>query len=797
MIAPRRPNGPTAVRLCYAITLALAPWPLYGQEYDSLPAAPSASLAVQDRTLYLTLIVNGREDNQIVPVHQQDKHFLVEAGALARNFIKLTAAQQGLIDITRIPDVKVEYDEPGQRLLLTVPDSWLPTQTISNRGIYDKTTALSHAGLLVNYDIYTQSAQNQRYLSAWLEQRWFNQLGYLSNTGTWWQPFSGNQDERKQHYLRYDTYWRYSNETSMINIQVGDIVSNALTWSNAVRMGGLRISRDFTLRPDIITWPLLQYSGTAAVPGSVDLFINGYKASSSDINAGPFSITNVPYINGAGEATVVTTDALGRQVSTSVPFYVSNSLLRQGLSDFDFSAGALRWNYGIDNANYDTGAVSGIYRYGVWNWLTLSTHGEASDHLTVAGLGSDIAVGNWGTFSQSVSQSHASGGQGRQYSLAYSYYSRAFGFSAQHLQRNPSFRDLSVAGTDISLSQQSDQFTVSTAPFNGIAGSFGLGYFNIRAADGSRTRLGSLSWSRGMAWNSSLYFTVNKTLGESGYSAMLQWSLPLAYDNTATVSTQRNTGGDYSPRTTLTRAAPTQGGLGWNLAWGGGTSDYRQADLEWRTPYSTLKGGFWQQDNQTTGWADTTGSLIVMDNALFATNKVNDSFLLVSTNGYPDVPVRYENQLIGRTDSQGHVLIPWASAWYPSKVEIVTLDLPVDVEAPVVEKNIAVRAGSGAMVSFPVNKVRSAALLLIDSKGEPLPPGGAVTELNSGQTAMVGYGGEVWLNHITAKNSLVVDLGGGQQCRVNFTLSEADGGYATLGKRHCLPPDLSSREPSL
>ena len=38
------------------------------------------------------------------------------------------------------------------------------------------------------------------------------------------------------------------------------------------------------------------------------------------------TLTNVPFINGAGEAVVVTTDALGRQVSTSVPFYVTSTL---------------------------------------------------------------------------------------------------------------------------------------------------------------------------------------------------------------------------------------------------------------------------------------------------------------------------------------------------------------------------------------------------------------------------------------------------------------------------------------
>ena len=62
----------------------------------------------------------------------------------------------------------------------------------------------------------------------------------------------------------------------------------------------------------------------------------------------------MPYINGAGEATVVTTDAQGRQVVTSLPFYVSNTLLARGLSDFDLSVGRLRDDYGLRNSPMPT-----------------------------------------------------------------------------------------------------------------------------------------------------------------------------------------------------------------------------------------------------------------------------------------------------------------------------------------------------------------------------------------------------------------------------------------------------------
>lgn len=61
---------------------------------------------------------------------------------------------------------------------------------------------------------------------------------------------------------------------------------------------------------------------------------------------------------------LITTDALGRQVSTTLPFYVTSELLKRGLSDGAVTLGSLRRNYGIDNFDYGPAAGSGSYRYG-------------------------------------------------------------------------------------------------------------------------------------------------------------------------------------------------------------------------------------------------------------------------------------------------------------------------------------------------------------------------------------------------------------------------------------------------
>ncbi|MFD2137447.1 hypothetical protein ACFSLT_23805 [Novosphingobium resinovorum] len=106
----------------------------------------------------------------------------------------------------------------------------------------------------------------------------------------------------------------------MTTYEAGDLVTRTLPWSNAIRLGGVQVSRDFAVRPDVVTYPVPAFAGEAALPSSVQLFIDNHEAFGGSIQPGPFVMNPLPQINGAGQASIVVTDALGRQVATQVPF---------------------------------------------------------------------------------------------------------------------------------------------------------------------------------------------------------------------------------------------------------------------------------------------------------------------------------------------------------------------------------------------------------------------------------------------------------------------------------------------
>lgn len=782
---------------CNALLPMLFAGSVHAQTYSSLPAAPNAMPVQNQITYYLTISVNGRYSAEVVPVLYRNQHYFVEASVLLRNHVRIDGATSGLVNVSTLPQVTTVYASQQQQLQLTVPSQWLPLQEIDTNGFYNRYVARSSVGFVQNYDAYYTSSQSQSStLSTWLEQRVFSNYGYLTNNGIYRKYSSTFQGD--SGYMRYDTFWRYSDESSMLSVQVGDFVSNSLTWSNSNRLGGIRISRNFGIRPDLVTYPLLQYSGDATVPSSVDLFINGYKASTTNIEPGPFNLNNTPYINGRGEATVVTTDALGRQIQTTIPFYVSNVLLKQGLSDFDFSLGALRRDYGIRHAEYGNPVMSGIYRYGLTNKLTVSGHTELAKNVRLLGIGTDFTPGYWGTtslsFSRSRSDMDGQRQQGHQYTAGYSYYSNTFGFGAQRISRSAQYRDVSSVSNDFAPSRQINQLTFSATPFGNGRGTVGAGYFDVRDSDHRRTRLANLSYSVAVRQNSNFSISLNKAIGERGYSASAQLIIPFDSNISTSASVQRNIDGGLSGRIDASRSAPTDGGLSWGAGYSGGTDHYRHADIGWKGRYATVQGGVFGTPGNNNYWGNLNGAFIAMGNTWFATNKVNDAFIVVSTEGYKDVVVRYENQNVGKTDKNGHLLIPWVSAYHPGNVEIVTMDLPVDIQTPQVEQKIAVRENSGTFVSFPVYKVRPAMVRMVDKRGQYLPIGSAIRVNQGMERSVVGYDGLAFFSHLEKHNQLIVTLPDNMHCMVEFTIPETNATIPEIGPLACLPPTLLSLE---
>ncbi|TAM90956.1 MAG: fimbrial biogenesis outer membrane usher protein, partial [Candidimonas sp.] len=320
------------------------------------------------------------------------------------------------------PRLKIKYNRSLQSLSITAPFSVLTISTTKLGGKADPhTVAKASPGMVLNYDLYaTHGNDNAITTSGFTQLRAFNDFGVFSDSYLSQAQRLPGAPGWQHSAVRMDTTFEHSLQDKEITVRFGDTLTDALAWTRQTRIGGLQIARDFTLQPYQSTAPLPAYFGSAALPSSVQLFVNGIQQYSGKVPAGPLQLNVMPTVSGAGQAQVVMTDALGRQTTVNFPFYSTTNLLRKGLTDWSFETGYVREDYGLRSFAYSAAPmVSGTIRRGLTNFITLESHAETSRGLVMGGVGTQFALGNWGTVSTSYAQSHYAGFTGSQYSIGY------------------------------------------------------------------------------------------------------------------------------------------------------------------------------------------------------------------------------------------------------------------------------------------------------------------------------------------------------------------------------------------
>ncbi|HEY0506118.1 MAG TPA: fimbria/pilus outer membrane usher protein, partial [Lysobacter sp.] len=231
------------------------------------------------------------------------------------------------------------------------------------------------------------------------------------------------------------------------------------------------------------------------------------------------------------------------------------------------------------------------------------------------------------------------------------------------------------------------------------------------------------------------------------------------------------------------------GGFAWNALLDGGNDGYRHGSgrLDYRGRYGdaslTLEHATRDDFSYDNASLFATGALVWMDGDLMATRSVYDAFALVDTDGMANVPVLRENRRVGTTNRQGHLLIPDLLSWQGNRLAIDTLALPLDANLDVESMQVAPRAMSGVLASFPVTRFRGALVVLVDESGQPLPLGTVVTLVATGEATAVGYDGQVFLPQLQEDNELSAEPAG-KPCRVRFTF-DASAAMTTLGPFVC------------
>ncbi|WP_313174869.1 fimbria/pilus outer membrane usher protein [Massilia sp.] len=749
-----------------------------------LPANPANAAAPVE--LYLEVTLNGAATGAVARFTRGPQGLRVDADTLRE--LGLDPAVLGFgdareRDLDALPGLSYSFDAAAQSIALRLADALRTPVRLQARNARPVGAGSASPGMLLNYDVYAQLGANAR-TSMLHELRWFDERGALSSTGVVGLSGGGRR------YLRHDTSWSWADPVALTSLQVGDLITRSLSWSRSLRIGGIEWRKNFDLRPDLVTYPMARIAGSAVVPSSVALYVNGMQQYSSTVPDGPFVLDQVAGLNGAGQATVVTRDSLGREVATSVPLYVDTRLLAPGLSDYAVAFGLPRRDYGLRSFSYAARpALTGSLRHGVNDALTLEAHAEAGAGVANAGAGALVRLGHAGVLHGALA---ASGGDGRgvQATLGYQYLSPRLSIDVQSTRASAGYADLGTR-EGVPVSRVDDRITANFSPSAGQSVSASLVAYRLAGgAPGQATsRIASLAWSMRLGEGAYLGVNAYQDLGLSsarGVSASLSFSLPGRIG--ASVGGGRR-GGDPTWNVGLNRSADFAGGFGWNVQSASQAGQrYGQAQLQYLGNAGQV--GVLVQDSgaAVTTALNATGALVAMDGALLPARQVGRAFALVSA-GVADVPVLQENRVIGRTDRHGRLLVPDLVPYAANQLAIDASDLPLDVRVRATSVEIAPRLLSGVVAGFTLERYQAASVTVHDAQGRPVALGTAV-EVDGGAATIVGHDGVVFVENAGADNRLVLRARDGA-CEVKFrypaAAAAAASGMASIGPLTCVP----------
>ena len=755
--------------------------------YAQAPPLPAPASANQPHDVYLEVQLNGQRTSVIAQFRELNGRLAAtskDLGNIGLAVDRLGIADAAEVQLDAIPGLHYSYDPARQTVSLQVPDNIRKPYTFDTRAQVKTPAATSSRGLLINYDAYAQSNTYSQ-LAIWSEERYFDPTGVFSNTGI---MYLYRNDRR---YTRYDTSWSMSDPVALNTTQFGDTISSSLAWSRSVRIGGFQWRSNFALRPDLVTFPVPAFAGSAVVPSSVDLYINSVRQYSGNVPSGPFIVNNVPGITGGGQATVITRDALGRSVATSLPLYVDTRLLAPGLSSYSFEAGFLRRSYGLDSFDYDPRpALSGSARYGVNDLLTVEAHTEATSGVYNAGGGALVRLGMAGVLNGSLS---ASAGRlaGTQASLGYELVEPHFSVDAQTIRAFGNYGDLAARdGTPVPGA--TDRVTLALPLF--ASQTFSVSYIGFKYPQTQPSQIGSATYTVNFGNLASANLSAYKDFKQhDSRGVFLSVSFGLGNNTSVNANVGRQSG-QSNYNVNATRPPDYDGGWGWGVQTGdAGSSPYRQAQVQYlgKGGEVTLVG----QDinRQGTASLDVTGTVVLMDGSVQPSRRIYDGFALVSTDGVAGIPVLHENRVIGVTDRGGHFLVPDLNAYQDNQVGIDGMKLPADARIDTTSLQLVPQAQSGVLARFGVTRYSAASVILQGPDGKLLPAGASVHHEESGKDTIVGYDGLTFVEGLQPDNHLVIDSDS-LHCKVEFAFERpGDGSLPTIGPLTCRPTAANAR----
>ncbi len=715
----------------------------------------------------------------------------------------------------QISGAKLNYDAAVQRMDLEVPQVFLiprPQGAISPK-VYDR-------GINAGFVNYNFSGTHNRYGNNQNDKTsdyYFLSLNNGLNIGDW--RLRNNSTLNQQSGA--GTHWKNISswaETDIVSLRSRLVIGQTNTNNNvfdSIQFRGVQMSSADDMLPESQRGYAPVVRGVATTNARVEVRQNGYTIYSTNVPPGPFALTDIFPSTLSGNLDVTVIEANGSRTSFVVPFSSVPNMLREGIWNYQLTAG----KYHDGTSRYQPKFVQGTLSHGMSYDITPYGGVLVAENYRSAVVGLGKNLGNWGavSFDMSYSDTNLVNGddkQGESFRFLYSkslndwgtefriagyrystsgYYDFSDAVAERERYENGYYRNDYYDQNDRNLGvpdwAESRRRSYYTSRFNNkrqrvelsvnqrIAGNSTL-YANLSnqsywggSGEDRTVQTGFNSSYKNISYGV-FYQDSRSNYGYKDRSVNLTVSIPFSFfskdssDMTASVNAghSKQSGNTYSAG--LSGTALDDNRLNYAVQSGhdrysGQTSS---ANVGYQGSMGNINAGYSYSKDYQQSSLGVAGGIVAHSGGVTLTQPLQNTFVLVEAKDAKGV--RIENQPGVAIDRFGYAVMTSASPYRHNRVALRTEDIGNGLDIPMAARDVVPTYGAITRVKFETHTGQS---LLVHSKmadGSVPPIGANVFSADGKNNGTVGTNGDIYISGASAGDRLLVKWGNdaGESC---------------------------------
>jgi outer membrane usher protein len=679
-----------------------------------------------------------------------------------------------------IPGAMIRYEPRTVSVILELPPRALQP-TLASLAPDGPPTPSAGTGAYLDYDLsYTDT--NQSYAAALLAPTLFTPAGALFSEVAYRDADAVfSERDNAEDWVRLSTTFNRDDPDRMRSYRAFDVVSAPSPWGGAYRVAGLQIASNFSTQPEFVTFPVPSLQGEAQVPSTVDLYVNNVLRRREDVQPGEFRLDDVPVVSGAGQVRMVVTDVLGREQVVIQDFYAPDVLLRDGLSEYSFTVGILRRNFGRVSNDYGGGAFVGAYRRGLNAQLTAGGRLELGPDAQLTAGSADWALHQSGVIGGGIGLSNSDDGIGGAWRIGYEFRSPDLRLATRLAGTTSRFAaiDARTGGRPPEL-----ELMFTSGWDAGIFGSIGATVVHQSHHERADRDIVTLSGSRRTrsGYSVSAYASYARA-EESDYSVGLTFTRSLGHRRSVSAQATQDAD-DTRLRMETLHSMPAGPGFGYRLGTTLADNTQFDANLMAQANIGRYAVDAQHRDGRLAWQANAAGSVAWLGGRPYLARDISNGFAVVDLGGIENVRIYAENQEIGRSDANGRLLLPRLRPYETNRIRIEAADIPLHARIETLSMEVSTFRRSGTVVEFPIMQDRSVVLHAMLMDGQPVPEGAVVTVAGRDDATVVGLDGKIYLESLPRRSFVLVSWSD-QSCVLDVAPPEDDHPLPDLGDVAC------------